>query len=79
MTKYKSQLNFLLTLFMIVLVACNGGKTTTEPTKEAEVIPDDIVEMRADQIKLADVQTGNIEMRSLSGTLKVNGIVTVAP
>ncbi len=79
MTKYKSQMNIFLALFMIALMSCNGGKTNSEPAKEAEVIPDDIVEMRADQIKLANVQTGNIEMRALSGTLKVNGIVTVAP
>jgi RND family efflux transporter MFP subunit len=79
MTKYKLQINILLALFMIALVSCNGGKTSTEPAKEAEVIPEDIVEMRADQIKLANVETGSIEMLALSATLKVNGIVTVAP
>ena len=53
-------------------------KSGTE-TKEAEVLPEDIVELRDDQIKLANIETGAIEMRSLSGTLKVNGTVTVAP
>ena len=43
------------------------------------MLPEDIVELRADQVKLANIETGSIELRSLSGTLKVNGLVTVAP
>ena len=43
------------------------------------MIPEDIVELRADQIKLADIKTGAIELQSLSGTLKVSGIVAAAP
>ncbi len=35
--------------------------------------------MREDQIKLAGIQTGSIEMRSVGSTLKVNGIISVAP
>ena len=45
----------------------------------AEVLPEDIVELRADQIELANITLGNIEVRSLSNILKVNGIITVAP
>ncbi len=69
---------FILALGMAAFTSCkNGGKTAG--TKEAEVLADDIIELRADQVKLADIQTGTIETRSLSGTLKVNGIVTVSP
>ena len=35
--------------------------------------------MREDQIKLADIELGTIEMRSLGNIIKVNGIVSVAP
>ena len=63
----------------IVLFACNGTPKKTEESKAEEVIPEDIVEMRADQIKLANIETGSIEMRAMSGTLKVNGIIAVAP
>ncbi len=35
--------------------------------------------MREDQIKLAGIQTGPVEMKSLGNTLKVNGIISVAP
>ncbi|MDP4268438.1 MAG: efflux RND transporter periplasmic adaptor subunit, partial [Bacteroidota bacterium] len=47
--------------------------------QETEILPEDIVEMRADQIKLANIETGTVEMRSLNGTLKANGVVAVMP
>jgi membrane fusion protein, heavy metal efflux system len=78
MTKYNFISSILVSSLFIVLVSCNGGTKATE-TKEAEALPEDIVELRADQIKLANIETGTIEMKSLSGKLKVNGIVTVAP
>ena len=52
---------------VIALTACNGSATTGEESKEVEVIPEDIVEMRADQIKMANIQLGKIEARTLSG------------
>jgi len=64
---------------LIILFACNGNQKKAEETKAAEVLPEDIVELRSDQIKMANIETGTIEMRSLSGKLKVNGIVAVAP
>ena len=79
MSKYR----YITSLFLIALFACNGTpKKTEEHDHEAEheeVLPDDIVEMREDQIKLANIETGSIEMRAMSGTLKVNGIISVAP
>lgn len=78
MTKYNFISSILVSSFFIALVSCNGGTKATE-TKEAEALPEDIVELRADQIKLANIETGTIEMKSLSGKLKVNGIVAVAP
>lgn len=61
------------------LVSCNGNKISNPEVEEVEVLPEDIVELRDDQIKMANVETGAIEMRSMSETLKVNGIVAVAP
>ena len=54
-------------------------KIPTLKTKKLKLLPEDIVEMRDDQVKFAGIETGSIEMRSLSGELKVSGIVTVAP
>jgi RND family efflux transporter MFP subunit len=44
-----------------------------------EVLPDSIVELRGDQIKMAEIKLGNFETRSMGNILKVNGKVTVAP
>jgi len=79
MSKYKFIQAIFYSLFMIALSSCNGTKKPGIETVVAEVIPENIVEMRGDQIKLANIETGSIEMRSLSGTLKVNGLVAVAP
>ena len=68
----------LLSVLMFTIHACNKGKEPA-PTKEEEVLPQDIVELRDDQAKLAKIETGTIEKRTLNGTLKVSGIVAVAP
>ena len=69
----------LLSVIFISFVSCSGGSRSNAEFKVAEVLPEDIVELRADQIKLANVETGSIQMQSLSGKLKVSGIVSVAP
>ena len=81
MTKYNFISSAIFLVFFIALVSCNGGAKGTAEIKEEEkeVLPEDIVELRDDQIKLADIETGPIELRSLSGTLKVSGTVAVAP
>jgi membrane fusion protein, heavy metal efflux system len=79
MRKYNFLKAVLFTLFVIALVSCGSGSKTKTEIKEAEVIPEDIVELREDQVKLADIETVSIELRSLSGTLKVSGTVTTSP
>lgn len=79
MTKFNFLSSTIISAIFIAFVSCNGGKKTTNEAKNVEVIPEDIIELRADQAKLANIETGSIEMRSLSGTLKVSGLVTVAP
>ena len=72
--------SILVSLILVVLiVSCNGVHNPKSEPKEAEVLPEDIVELRDDQIKLANIETGVIETRSMSGSLKVSGTVTVAP
>lgn len=79
MSKYIFKTAILFASFLIAFSSCKNGKEKNEEAKEVEVIPEDIVELRADQVKLANIEMGPIEMRSLSGTLKVSGIVAVAP
>jgi RND family efflux transporter MFP subunit len=79
MKKYRILITIIVSVFIITLVSCSWGKKPAAEIKVAEVLPEDIVELRADQIKLADIQTGAIETRALSGTLKVSGTVAAAP
>jgi len=79
MTQNKFIAAILISVFFTALVSCSGGAKSAAETKEVEVLPEDIVELRADQIKLANIETGTIEMQLMSGKLKVSGIVSVAP
>ncbi|MFZ4726058.1 MAG: efflux RND transporter periplasmic adaptor subunit [Paludibacter sp.] len=78
MTKYNFKSIILISLISVAFVSC-GKATKSEAKGEEEVLPENIVELRDDQIKLANIETGKFEMRSISGTLKVNGTVSVAP
>lgn len=69
----------IISIYIIMSASCTGGKNPGAESKATEVIPDDIVELRDDQVKFAGIETGSVEMRALSGELKVSGIVTVAP
>jgi membrane fusion protein, heavy metal efflux system len=69
----------ILLFFLSFLFSCRDGQKNNQEAKGEEVLPADIVELRADQIELANIQTGSIELRSLSGNLKVNGSVGVFP
>ena len=68
----------LLLAGFVTLGSCSGNRNGGE-LEEAEVLPEDIVELREDQISLADIELGKIEMRAISNAVKANGIVTVAP
>lgn len=77
----KTEFKFALTLFSAILLtaACNSGREKDPASEEVEILPDDIVELRYDQIKMAEIDTGSLEMRFLAGGLRVSGKVTVAP
>ena len=79
MTNYKFIFPIIAFFFLVALPSCNGSKKPVTEAKTVEVIPENIVELRQDQIKLANIETGTIDMRPMSGSLKVNGTVSVAP
>jgi len=80
MTKVIFKLSIIILVLVLSLNSCTiGDSKALASTTEPEVLPENIVELRQDQIKLADIQTGSIELRSVSNTLKVNGIISVAP
>jgi membrane fusion protein, heavy metal efflux system len=79
MTPNKFIVLAIVSMLFLSLDSCSSREKTDSENKTAEVLPKDIIELRADQIKLANIETGSIELRSLSGNLKVNGSVGVAP
>jgi cobalt-zinc-cadmium efflux system membrane fusion protein len=79
MKKSNYKVSLVVCTTLLLLGSCTGNKKSAPESADVEVIPEDIVEMREDQIKLAGIQTGPIEMKSLGNTLKVNGIISVAP
>jgi RND family efflux transporter MFP subunit len=79
MTTYRFISGMIITGIFITLISCGGAKAPETAAGEEEVLPDDIVEMRGDQVQFAGIGLGAIEMRALSGTLKVNGRVDLAP
>ncbi len=64
---------------VVSLFSCKRGNELAVETMITEILPDDIVELREDQIRLAEVELGAVERRSLGNLLKVNGIISVAP
>lgn len=79
MKKNKFELPIIILSFLVAFTSCNEGKKQADETKEEEVLPEYIVELRDDQIKLANIEIGAIELRPMSETIKVNGTVSVAP
>lgn len=85
--------NILIAILMVstvIFVGCKEKKLDEhghaadthageESEGEHEELPENIVELDADQIKVADIQLGKVEMRQISGVIKANGIVSTTP
>ena len=71
----------LLLLVLAIMAGC--GKKTTEKESAAEPATQeaqsDIVTITPEQYKSAGIEIGGIELKKLSGTTKVNGILEVPP
>jgi RND family efflux transporter MFP subunit len=63
----------------LMVSSCTGESRSATVTEKVEILPDDIVELREDQIMLAGIELGSIKMQPLGNILKANGIVSVAP
>lgn len=73
------QISTLLFTSLFFLVSCTGKPGKNVETEVHEELPANVVELREDQIRLAGITTGSIEHRSLNGTVKASGILSVAP
>jgi membrane fusion protein, heavy metal efflux system len=79
MTKFSYTYIAFLTVILVSAFSCNNRKNTEQSVEDEEIRPENIVELREDQIQLAHVETGQITLRTLGGTLKTSGIVTTMP
>ena len=76
----KSSKNNLLALFLVALMAssCRNDVADSAVTKETKP-EEDAVELSPAQAELIGLQTGRLELRSLSATVRVNGMLDVPP
>lgn len=79
MTRINYNVSVVIVGVISFLSSCGMVNKPEANTAILEAIPEDIVELRDDQIKLAKVELGTIEMQSVGNILKVNGIISVAP
>jgi membrane fusion protein, heavy metal efflux system len=79
MSKKYFIINLVSALIALIILSCSESGRTNDAAEETEVLPEDIVEMRYDQIKIAKIETDSLKVRYLSETLKVNGKVIVPP
>ena len=70
-----------LTLFlaMIFLAACGSPKAEKETEKEAVHEKSDMVSLTPEQHKVSDIKLSKVELKELSGTTKVNGMLDLPP
>ena len=64
---------------VLLFNACGSSTSKEAPVESKEVLADNIVELNADQYKMADVKMGVIEFRSLSNLIKINGLISAPP
>ena len=62
----------------LVFISCSNKPKNAEK-QDGEALPDSIVELSAAQFRVAGVEFGAVELKNLSTTLKVNGLITVSP
>ncbi len=74
-------LNRWLTILTVIIFWLTSCKSVIQPEAagKEENLPPDIVELRDDQIRLASIELGKVEMQKIGESIKVNGRVSVAP
>ncbi len=69
----------LALLFIAVLFASCGSKTEETKQEEHHEEEESVVELTPEQVKIINLKLGKIEMKDLSGAIKVNGMLDVPP
>ncbi|WP_145859637.1 efflux RND transporter periplasmic adaptor subunit [Pedobacter suwonensis] len=69
----------ILASFPFYLAGCSRQSAEKEPEKESVHEKSDIVTLNPEQQKLSEITLGEIELKELSGTTKVNGMLDLPP
>lgn len=74
----KSYIKYIFTSVILVIASSCGSETTEVKEDEHHVEPS-TVEFTKEQFITSDIEYGNIEMKSLGGTIRSSGILDVPP
>lgn len=78
--KRKIIINKIVALLFIGIIASScGGKNEEQKKEEVKTEVPNSVELTDEQAKTADIVLGKVEMKALSGAIKVNGMLDVPP
>lgn len=70
----------IISLFIVISIALVSCKSKSlEEQGEHEVLPPNTVEMNDEQYKMAGIELGQVEDKSINSVLKVNGLINVPP
>jgi membrane fusion protein, heavy metal efflux system len=72
-------INKLLSILFIVLIASSCGSKSEESNLEEHHEEESVIELTPEQSKIIDLKLGKLEMKNLSGAIKVNGLLDVPP
>jgi len=70
---------FMLLSGFLFLSSCSNSSSKEVAGEIKEILPENIVELNADQYKMAGVKMGTIELRTLSNLIKINGLISALP
>ncbi len=76
--KTKNIVNYLFFLQFLILLSCSNNPQT-KIVEVPEVLPEDIVELNAEQYTMAGIQMDYFSLRPMNSTLRATGIITVSP
>src|SRR6478736_4450106 len=68
----------LLALFSVIILSCSRPSEKKETTSAAEKKSNEVV-LSGEQFKSIKIELGSVESRSLSGSIKANGMLDVPP
>lgn len=78
MKKCDIKLTVIVILALMTVSSCSKQKKA-EPENKTQEVPADVVSLSDEQIRMSGIQTGSIEMRQVSNTLKLNGEIASLP